>query len=483
VAHPTSGLDRIDHVVVIMLENRSFDHMLGFLYSEEGNVSPLGHPFEGLTGNETNEDKDGNVIKVWRLDPSDPYCYFTPRADPGEGFANTSAQLWDDNMVVEQKKPPDNSGFVKNYQYTMGWEPGAGFDIYPGASAKGILAMHTPETLPVMSALARGYAVCDHWYCSAPTETQPNRAFMHMATSEGLIHNDWKYPFRSKSICGALGDNGQSWAIYAYDTAQMSYTRFDIADLLAAPDSNFGTFDDFKTAAASGKLANYSFLEPKWGTTGNSMHPNYNVASGEQYLKEIYETVRSSPCWEKTLLVVTFDEHGGCYDHVAPPTGAVPPDGTKAPNGFAFDRFGVRVPTILVSPWIEAGTVHRAPGRTPFDHTSILRTVGVRWGFAPLTRRDAAAPDVGGVFTLDAARTDDVLASVAPPTASLPTDKKQGPGHLEKGLVERANQLPDPAEHGHHNAHAPSFKSGEDAVKWAAARLGRHLKHVGKSVP
>ena len=467
-------LNNIDHFVVVMLENRSFDHILGNLYP---NGAPRGQPFDGLTGNEENPDQDNVPISVQQLAVDDPFCYFTPRGNPGEGFSNTSEQLYNDHLLVQQTKLPTNTGFVKNYQFTLSWEEKKkSFVVYEGAGPRDIMAMHTPATLPVISTLAQQYAVCDQWFCSVPSETQCNRAFMHMATSEGLIKNNWDYQFKSKSIFGALGERQHSWNVYAYDTKGMSMTSFDIKDLENAPRSNFGTFKDFQATASAGKLAAYSFLEPKWGATGNSMHPNYNVAKGEQWLSEIYNTLRNGPKeqWEKTLLIITFDEHGGCYDHVAPPANAAPPDDDVAKNGFTFDRFGVRVPFVAVSPLIEAGTVFRTENSTPFDHTSILRTIGLRFGLPPLTRRDAAAPHFANLLTLSEPRTDNALVGVTPPSATAPTEMRP-PGALQKALVQRAHQFPDPDESGH-SEYPPDFDDGDEAVRWAHDRYTRYRK-------
>ena len=175
-------------------------------------------------------------------------------------------------------------------------------------------------------------------------------------------------------------------------------------------------FSDFAAAAKGGTLPAFTFLEPSWSSTGNSQHPNYDVALGEQLIHDVYETLRGGPGWPQTLLVITYDEHGGCYDHVPPPSGATPPDNDAGEFGFDFTRFGVRVPTVLVSPLIAPGTVYRVPaGSTPLDHTSILKTVEQRWGLPSLTARDAAAPGFGDVLTLTAPRTDDVLAGVTVP--------------------------------------------------------------------
>ena len=170
-----------------MLENRSFDSMLGFLYAEQGNKSPSGQPFEGLTGKEANLDSTGKSIPVFKIKPTDKNAYFMPGTDPGEGYAATNSQLFGS---VNAPTPPvaTNQGFVKDFSSTLGWEektPSWAKQILPGTVAQNIMGIFTPEMLPVLSALASGYAVCDHWYCSLPTETMPNRAFVYAATSQG----------------------------------------------------------------------------------------------------------------------------------------------------------------------------------------------------------------------------------------------------------------------------------------------------------
>jgi phospholipase C len=238
--------------------------------------------------------------------------------------------------------------------------------------------------------------------------------------------------FTLPSVFGALTRAGVPWKIYGYTDSPL--TKLDFPDTAAAPAANFGRFADFQAEAAAGTLPGYAFLEPAWSSTGNSEHPNYNVALGEQLLLDTYRAVRDGPGWPSTLLIVTYDEHGGCYDHVPPPWGAVPPDASVGEFGFDFTRFGVRVPTVLVSPLIPAGTVHRvADGETPFDHTSILASVEHRFGLAPLTRRDAAAPDVAGALSLTTPRTDDPLAGITAPTPPQnPPELAVQPAHLQR---------------------------------------------------
>jgi phospholipase C len=428
---PGSGLSAIEHVVVLMLENRSFDHMLGFLYSDTGNTSPTGQAFEGLTGTESNPGASGPVT-VFKIEPTTANAYFMPGADPGEGYMATNDQLFgSESAPASPSQVPTMQGFIKDFAYTLGWEAhDSGFSVVTGTTGNDIMGCFTPEALPVLSALARGYAVCDYWYASVPTETLPNRAFACAATSQGHM-DDKTRTFTSPSIFGLLGSHQLTWAIYGYDDEPLTKSTF--TDVAAAPGGTFGKFADFQAAAAAGSLPPFTFLEPSWGSSGNSQHPNYDVALGEQLIHDVYEALRGGPGWPQTLLVITYDEHGGCYDHVPPPSGATPPDNDTGEFGFDFTRFGVRVPTVLVSPLITAGTVFRIPaGSVPFDHTSVLKTVEERWNLPPLTARDAVAPSVADVLSLTAPRTDDVLAGVTVPAASGAGPSAGEPSHIQE---------------------------------------------------
>jgi phospholipase C len=426
-----NGLSSVQHVVILMLENRSFDHMLGFLYTAEGNVSPTGQPYEGLTGNESNPGAAGPAVTVSRIEPATPNAYFRPGADPGEGYMATNDQLYGSMTApANETEPPTCQGFVKDFAYTLSWQARQGRSILPGTVAADIMGCFTPEALPVLSGLAKGYAVCDHWFASVPTETLPNRAFACAATSQGHM-DDKTHTFTAPSIFGLLGGHGLRWGIYGYTAEPLTKSTF--TDIAQAPGGTIGLFANFTAAAAAGTLPAFTFLEPSWGSAGNSQHPNYDVALGEQFIHDVYEAVRGGPGWPQTLLVITYDEHGGCYDHVPPPSGATAPDATVGEFNFGFTRFGVRVPTVLVSPLIEAGTVLRVPaGTTPFDHTSILKTVQQRWNLPSLTARDAAAPGAGDVLTLATPRTDDPLAGVTVPASAGPGPAAGKPSHLQE---------------------------------------------------
>src|ERR1700729_1277590 len=424
---PSNQLSSVQHIVQLMLENRSFDHMLGFLYP--GKTGPGGVPFEGLTGTESNTDGSGNAVPVYQIDTTKPGAYFMPGADPGEGYANTNAQLFG---TGKEPTPPlaTMSGFVTNFAAAITFDAQTHRPSLPGTVPSDIMGVFAPESLPVMSGLAKGFAVCDHWYSSVPTETFPNRAFACAGTSQGHM-NDGTSSYTVPSIFGLMTAHNLSWKIYGYTDEPL--TRLNYPDTVNAPDTCIGKFADFQADCANGTLPNYSFLEPSWSSTGNSQHPNYDVSLGEQLLLQIYQALRTGPGWDQTLLLITYDEHGGLYDHVPPPGGAIPPDNSVGEFGFDFTRFGVRVPAVLVSPLIAPGTIFSAPaGGTPIDHTSVLKTIELRWGLPALTARDAAAPDLGDVLTLTTPRTDDPIAGVVAPTSTGQNPAADEVSHLEQ---------------------------------------------------
>lgn len=454
-------LAAIKHVVQLMLENRSFDQMLGFLYESNDNQSATGQPFEGLTGDEFNVDDSGTEVMVFKITPGSKHPYFMPGADPGEGFQNTNIQLFSTGDP-EPGAVPTNDGFVKNFKSAIAFDKSRHFrDSLPDTVSSDIMGMYTPEMLPVMSALARGFAVCDHRFASAPTQTLPNRAFASAATSLGFLANKSAHFFPCPSIFGRLSDADIDWAIYGYNHEPM--TRLDFPDTRTADESHFGLFQDFRERAAADTLPAYTFLEPSWGATGNSQHPNYDVALGEQLIHDVYTALRQGPGWKDTLLVITYDEHGGNYDHLPPPLGAVPPDDSLGEFGFDFTRFGVRVPALLVSPRIAAGTVFRAR-RGAIDHTSVLKTLALRWKLDPLTARDKAAPDLGDVLTLETPRTDDPLQGVRVPVSHIAHPNLSQPSELEKIFASKVAALPVPDPHGGFDRHTPPDLSSSAAI-------------------
>jgi phospholipase C len=467
-------LGAIKHIVTLMLENRSFDQMLGFLYESSRNTSLAGQPYDGLSGTESNPDESGRQWPVFKIDPA-KHTYFMPGADPGEGFQNTSYQLFRTDVPTPNQQPT-NDGFVMNFKAAIASDLAHHFqDSLPGTEPGDIMGMYAPETLPIMSALAKGFAVCDRWFAPAPTQTIPNRAFANAATSQGHLDNHVK-TFTCRSIFGLLSENNLDWAIYGYNRDPL--TRLDFTDTQRADESHFGHFRDFQQRCAEGTLPEYTFLEPSWSADGNSQHPNYDVSLGDQLMHDVYCAVRNGPGWNDTLLIITYDEHGGNYDHVPPPWGAVPPDDSVGEFGFDFTRFGVRVPALLISPRIAAGTVFRAR-RGVIDHTSVLKTIELRWGLQPLTQRDKAAPDLGDVLTLATPRRDDPLAGIAVPLSSGAHPNSAEPSLIEKIHASRVAKLPIRNDKGSYDRHVqPALTSSAEVGEYIQGRTAAWRLHL-----
>jgi phospholipase C len=426
-----AGLGSIDHVVLVMLENRSFDHMLGFLY-------PRSPTFDGPRGDESNLDSTGAPATVFQITAQMQNAYYYPLANPAEGYRATNEQLFSSDDPPASGEAT-NGGFVSSFAAELA-HPAHPLDPkLVGAVPESIMGMYAPATLPVLSGLARGFAVCDAWFASVPTQTFPNRAFAVAGTSLGYVDNSAHgHPaFDTPSVFGKLAERDQTWKIYGYSGRPL--TANDFPDTIhPGPNGEVVTgFSRFQADAAAGQLPGFAYLEPEWAThrkndpagddehnftVENDQHPISNLAVGETFLYDIYQALRNGPAWNATLLIITYDEHGGNFDHVPPPTGATPPDDIIGPSGFDFTRFGVRVPAVIVSPLVPAGTILRAPdGGPPFDHTSIIATLRTRFGIAALGQRDAKAPDLGAILTLQQPRTDDPLDGITPPTAPDPT--------------------------------------------------------------
>jgi len=362
----------IKHVVVLMLENRSFDSMLGQLY-------PSDDTFDGLTGTEQNIwHKPGGlqqVVTVWKSPELTRTAACIPDPDPGELFTDIHMQI---QGLVADGQPNNGSatmgGFVDNYMPQPLPDPAIDPPPDPGA----VMHYFTPDQVPVISQLARAFGVSDRWHASAPCQTWPNRFFAHTGTANGYVNNSpTHFPYTMQTVFNRLEDAKQSWKVYFHDIPQSA----TLARLWDNTVTNFRFFDkDFESDAKNGRLPAYSFIEPRYftdpvlGRVPNDQHPPHNIAHGEALIARVYNAVRGGPGWKNTLLIITYDEHGGCYDHVVPPP-ATPPGG-QTPDRYNFDSFGVRVPAVIVSPWVPKGAKIRPPGTTPFDHTSIIATLG-----------------------------------------------------------------------------------------------------------
>jgi phospholipase C len=434
--------DATDHVVVVMFENRSFDNLLGRLYEPDEVPS-----FEGVLGKDLS-----NPIPQWAEHAANrgsvPYGVAndmnTPSPDPGEEYQHVNTQLFGlieppANCGVRAKKmvhpynAPDDArrvptmdGFVADYISAF-WAEIGRQPTYPEFAQ--IMTGYVPEQMPVISALARGFTTFDHWFCEVPSQTFANRSFLHAATSSGFVVNlspADAFPVHNtaETLFERLVAKGLTWRVYCDPPSHVSFTGVIHASRLHRYfKSHFFTTDQFFEDAATGQLPAYAFIEPNLLYGHNDMHPAMDaifhglaldppspLLGGEKMLARVYDAIRSSSSSTgsnafNTLLLVTFDEPGGTYDHVPPPASAAPdPSAPPGQCGFTFERSGLRVPAIAISAWAPEGTV----ATDEYRHTSVIRTLRNRWSLGPpLTGRDAVARDVTSVLSLDTPRTPD----------------------------------------------------------------------------
>ena len=397
-----SRLRKISKFVVLMLENRSFDHVLG--YSKKANSS-----IDGIAGTDFNyEDPLKKQKKVYVRRATASALPF----DPGHEFPDVKIQLYGPAVgggANPPKKKAPMSGFVRSSA------------ISGGKGANKVMECFEADQLPVLTTLAAQFGVLNYWYSSMPGPTWPNRFFVHAGTSGGLTDSPGKmeavrgFNFKNGTIYDRLAAAKLGWRIYHTDIPQVIGIRNVRKHYLSG--YHFRHFDSFQDDVTAGDLPEYTFIEPHYDVfndfvNGNSMHPQNDVAHGEKLVKDVYEAIRGAAIWDKTMLIVTFDEHGGFYDHNSPPTARSTGDDTRyATKGlsFKFDRYGVRVPTIVVSAYTKAGTVIGKDSNDPndvFDHCSILSTVGKRFGLASMTNRDKKANTLEALLNLDAGRKD-----------------------------------------------------------------------------
>jgi phospholipase C len=414
----------LKHIVVLMLENRSFDHMVGYLQSSD-------YLIDGI---------DASTPPTNPMSPHDPTrVAATPNApdvlafDPGHSVPDVNLQLYS-RVEGPPASGPTNEGFVYSYSQQQGVTP---------ETAPLIMQCFPPGSLPVLTTLAKQFALCTHWFSSVPGPTWPNRFFVHCATSKGFIDNSLLHDYDMRTIFENISsvDSG-TWKIYSHD-----FPQAQVLNGIDAPafDGNWDSIGGFKDDCANDTLPDYAFIEPKYTTflgEANDQHPPHSAVAGELLIAEVYEAVRASPGWNDTLLIVLYDEHGGLFDHELPPA-ATPPDGNT--SQFAFDRYGVRVPAVLVSPYIDAGTILD----TVFDHSSIPAMVKKTFGLPDfLTKRDAAANTFEHVFTRETPRVDTPanLSALAPPPAAPRDewgDEQAGPADMQAQLFQgRTSSVP-----------------------------------------
>lgn len=365
-AHPAAKDAPFDTVVVLMMENRSFDHLLGWLPGADGRQAGLKF-----------RDTTGAAHTTWSIGDDPQGCaYADPQHMP--------------EPVLRQINGGKMDGFLATAPVG---------DRFP-------ISYYTEAELPVMGTLAKHYTTYSNYFCSVAGPTWPNRLYQHSAAADvpgyfifpgstDPADSEYFPPLDQRpskidlTIWDRLADANVSRGYYFHSEPLTSFFRSGRYDDIAHP------YAEFLKAAKAGTLPHVSFVDPNYGLlaelqgTSNDMHPHGSIQVGEAFVAEVYEAVTSSPQWDRTVFVINFDEHGGFFDHVAPPR--VEDDSGFDPDGKTdFTTLGPRVPAIVVSPF--------APDRVetdgPYEHCSVLKMIEWRWGLEPMTKRDTNAKNL-----------------------------------------------------------------------------------------
>jgi phospholipase C len=370
----------IEHIVVLMLENRSFDHLFAF----------SGIPgLHGVDTTKANPRPGGEDVPMSRSAPD------VATSDAHHEFEDVRQQMY--GSTAASASPTANmQGFVEN-------------------SGPDVMQCVDPATIPVLTELGRQFLVCDNWFSSMPGPTWPNRFFVHAGSSGGLANSpsslttitslQWStlgFSFDNGTLYDALDRAGKTWRVYHGDHFPQVCAIDTMPSVFVGGGKQFRSFKRFASDFAGGDAASYTFIEPNYDVlssfkNGNSQHPVGTLSAGEQLIKDVYDGVTRNPImWSKSLLFVVYDEHGGYYDQLPPghctSPGDSPHNAAKAAHPpappFTFNNYGVRVPAVVVSPWLPP----RKVSSETYDHTSIIRTVFDVFEIpGKLTSRDGAA--------------------------------------------------------------------------------------------
>ena len=456
-----NNLSKVDHIVVLMMENRSFDHMLGFMsLPRAGNQGRIGlgrADVDGLRGDETNPmDTRGNRGRVFPLSAPRPGTQVRPEVetrgtrfphDPGHSFHHTKRQRGGYDIVeqspwheliregridAEAVEPEDlrprifhvgpNEGFI--FDFAQKALAGAVSALEEQILKGDVMGYHPAEHVPVYRFLAEEYAICDRWFAAHPGHTWPNR-FVTLTGGlapgpDGLPQVDnpdiGTYdPLEVPTIFDYLTQAGVEWRYYEHDLSMLrlfSKYTFDRERIISVDDADRGFF----AAARRGDLPPVTFIEPDLTDVppGNDDHPPGDIQDGQALVKRLYDALVQGPAWDRTLFIITYDEHGGFYDHVHPEARQLLNPFSPEAGGFAsladdpgtglpVDYYGMRVPAFVISPWVPRSHV----SKTEYDHTTIAKTIIARflWQHPPdMGFRVALAADLGPLLSLPAPR-------------------------------------------------------------------------------
>lgn len=359
---PKVLLSGVEHLVVLMMENRSFDHFLGALASDA--AYPSRASVDGLRGTESNPSPDGSTVTVFRMEN------FTPQDPPHD---------WD--AAHAQHNGGKNDGFVK---------------AHAGSSQHEVMGYHDRSQIPLYYWLADHFAVCERWFSSVMGPTWPNRFYLHATTSKGKKDNAPLFS-APETIWDALKAKDLSAKNYAAGIATFFVGGFPGKVLAGNPSAPISQFFE---AARSGSLPSFSMIDPDYQASDD--HPDHDIQRGQAFVASVYKALADGPAWSKTLLIVTYDENGGFFDHVAPPQ--------TVDDNAELAQLGFRVPAFVIGPMVKKGYVCK----TQLEHSSVAATLKTRWGVKSLSKRMDATNDISDC--IDPAK---VKAPAAPP-AGMP---------------------------------------------------------------
>jgi phospholipase C len=384
VSAPQGAAIPIDHVVIVMMENRSFDHYFQKL-PEYGQPDVLVAPTDF-----TNPDPDGLPVGTFR---DEGYCF----VDTAHGHGATMKQINGGAM----------DGFVVTSEGNHEQPVGGTLQMLEGDRAMGY---YDERDIPFYYWLANEFSIGDHYFSSLPGPTWPNRMYLFAATSFGMASNVFVDAEERPTVLDYLEIRGVSWKLYVSTTASLGVIVDKLFEFHAK--GRIVNIEEYFTDAANGTLPQVAFVEPGIGRESheaNDEHPPAIMQFGQKFVAEVVDALTKSPHWARSALFLTYDEHGGLYDHVAPPP-ACAPDDQVSEGGFAFDQLGVRVPFIVVSPYAKKHHVsHRV-----YDHASIVRFLEARFVMPAMTGRDANAEAPFDMFDFDAP------AFLEPPAITIP---------------------------------------------------------------
>jgi phospholipase C len=417
---------KVEHVIVLMMENRAFDHMLGSLNLVDTRIDGCVPGKPGCSNPKDPSDPNSELVEVnWNAEYT--------QSDPPHQIHQVSEQIYGrplpDGIPLANDSRKMN-GFVKAYSDKTN------DDNY----GPRIMEQFSASAIPALTTLAQEFGVFDGWHASVPGPTMPNRAYTASATSAGMGTNnktELAIGLKQTTMFKQLLEMGLDYKVYFQDAPSTAVFK-DIRR--ERPAQRVRQLRHFYQDVADGNLPEFTFLEPSYfdvkGQAATDQHGGHDVSEGDKLIAQVYNAVRQSPLWNKVALLVTYDEHGGFFDHRVPPSGPSPDGISSTDDPFDFTRLGVRVPAVIISPLVPKGAVFPAapPNQGQYEHSSIAATV-VHKLFSPkkgykqpvyLTKRDAWAATFEGVFSLSEPRTD--CLSEAPTLAK--SLREQHPGSL-----------------------------------------------------